>query len=156
MNASFRGLKLLPQVLKKSYRNKNPNPLQRIRAFSGRKIAQWRRRTHGFFGAQHGADLHWSHRRLAGFLIGIISEPSAKLGAPRIEMVKNLQKIRASGFYGGRWVELQKVISSEGSFLKKVHETSSFKHVFLCSQCIQRGVSIWSFFAFLVCFCGAF
>ena len=41
--------------------------LQRIRAFSGGKIAQWRRRTHGFFGAQHGADLHWSHRRLAVF-----------------------------------------------------------------------------------------
>ena len=41
--------------------------LQRIRAFSGGKIAQWRRRTHGFFGAQHGADLHWSRRRLAIF-----------------------------------------------------------------------------------------
>ena len=34
--------------------------LQRIRAFSGGKIAQSRRWTHGFFGAQHGADLHWS------------------------------------------------------------------------------------------------
>ena len=41
--------------------------LPRIRAFSRGKIAQWRRRTHGFFGAQHGADLHWSHRRLAVF-----------------------------------------------------------------------------------------
>ena len=47
--------------------------LQRIRAFtqfnnnSGRKIAQWRRRTHGFFGAQHGADLRWNRGRLEIF-----------------------------------------------------------------------------------------
>ena len=33
--------------------------LQRIRAFSSGHFAQWRCRTHGFFGAQHGDDLHW-------------------------------------------------------------------------------------------------
>ena len=33
--------------------------LQRIRAFSSGHFAQRRCRTHGFFGAQHGADLHW-------------------------------------------------------------------------------------------------
>ena len=33
--------------------------LQRIRAFSSGHFAQWRCRTHGFLGAQHGADLHW-------------------------------------------------------------------------------------------------
>ena len=36
-------------------------------AFSGGKIAQWRRQTHDFLGAQHGADLHWSRGRLAIF-----------------------------------------------------------------------------------------
>ena len=33
--------------------------LQRIRAFSSGHFARWRCRTHGFFCAQHGADLHW-------------------------------------------------------------------------------------------------
>ena len=41
--------------------------LQRIRAFSSGHFAQWRCRTHGFFGAQHGADFHWSRGRLAIF-----------------------------------------------------------------------------------------
>ena len=50
------------------------------------------------------------------FHIGIFAEENAKFGAPRADIAKNLQQ-----FYRGRWVELQKVISSEGSFLKKVH-----------------------------------
>ena len=70
--------------------------LHRIRAFSGGKIAQWRRRTHSFFGAQHGADLHWSCADVLRVSNLNLRRKAAKFAALCVEMVKILQQIPAS------------------------------------------------------------